>query len=141
MKAHHETTLTHPLITAEHLRRKAFIYIRQSSLEQVEKNTGSQAFQRNQIELAQAYGWPLDLIEFIDDDLGKSGSSADDRSGWQRMLDQIAANAVGAVFAVNISRLARQMLAFEELITLASYHGVLLFMDSRIIDPRDANDR
>jgi DNA invertase Pin-like site-specific DNA recombinase len=135
-----DSELTHPLITPDHLRRKALIYIRQSSLEQVEKNTGSQAFQRNQIESAQAYGWRPDLMEVIDDDLGKSGSSAERRTGWQRMLEQIADNAVGAVFAVNVSRLARQMLAFAELITLASYHGVLLFVDNRIIDPRDAND-
>ena len=80
-------SLTHPLITVEHLNRKAIVYIRQSSLDQVEKNTGSQAFQRNQVELARAYGWSEELIEVIDEDLGKSGSSVDRRTGWQRMLD------------------------------------------------------
>lgn len=86
MKTNDQPTLKHPLITPEHLGRKALHYIRQSSAEQVEKNTGSQAFQRNQVELARAYGWPDHLIEVIDEDLGKSGSTVDRRTGWQRML-------------------------------------------------------
>ena len=56
MKPNNAVALTHPLITAEHLKRKALVYLRQSSLEQVEKNTGSQAYQRNQVELARDYG-------------------------------------------------------------------------------------
>jgi DNA invertase Pin-like site-specific DNA recombinase len=127
--------LTHPLITAEHLLRKAVVYIRQSSVEQVEKNTGSQAYQRSQFELAQTYGWPVDRIEVIDEDLGKSGSSVDRRTGWQRMLKEIAANKVGVVFAANVSRLGREMLPLEELRLLASYHGTLLFLDNRFCDP------
>ena len=85
MKPNNAVASTHPLITAEHLKRKALVYLRQSSLEQVEKNTGSQAYQRNQVELARDYGWPEDLIEVIEDDLGKTGSSVDRRSGWQRI--------------------------------------------------------
>jgi DNA invertase Pin-like site-specific DNA recombinase len=140
MKTNQAITLTHPLITPEHLKRKAIVYLRQSSMEQVEKNTGSQAYQRNQVDLAQAYGWPDDLIEVIDDDLGKSGSSVDRRSGWQRMLDQIALNAVGCVFAVNISRLGRQLLPIEELRVMALYHGTLLCLDNRLSDPSNPND-
>ena len=132
--------LTHPLITPEHLRRKALVYLRQSSLEQVEKNTGSQAYQRNQVELARAFGWPDDLIEVIDEDLGKSGSSVDRRTGWQRMLDQIAARSVGIIIAVNISRLSRELLPLEHLRVLALYHGTLLCVDGRIIDPSNPND-
>src|SRR5262245_61218088 len=107
MKSNVKGTFSNPLITPEHLRRKAIVYLRQSTMEQVEKNTGSQAFQRSQIHLARAYGWPDDSIEIIDEDLGKSGSSVDRRTGWQRMLEQIAANAIGVVFAANISRLGR----------------------------------
>ena len=132
--------MTHPLITPEHLRRKAIVYLRQSSLEQVEKNIGSQAFQRSQEDLARLYGWPEDLIEVIDFDLGKSGSTVDRRSGWQKMLKEIAANMVGAVFVANISRLGRQMLPIEELRILASHHGTLLWLDNRFSDPSDPND-
>ncbi len=84
MKTNDAATLTHPLITAEHLRRKAIVYVRQSSMEQVERNTGSQIYQRSQLDLARAYGWADDLVEVIDDDLGKSGSSVDRRTGWHR---------------------------------------------------------
>jgi DNA invertase Pin-like site-specific DNA recombinase len=90
--------------------------------------------------MARAYGWPEDSIEVIDEDLGKSGSSVDRRIGWHSMLDQIAANKVGVVFAANISRLAREMLPLENLRLLASYHGTLLCLDSRISDPRNPND-
>src|SRR5437868_4391611 len=96
--------LTNPLITPGHLARKALIYVRQSTPGQVERNTGSQALQREQVELARAYGWPDDLIEVIDEDLGKSGSATDRRTGWQRMLDRIATHEVGCVFSVNITR-------------------------------------
>ncbi len=137
---HVGSTLTNPLITPEHRRRKAIVYLRQSSVEQVEKNTGSQAFQRNQVELARAYGWPEDLITVIDEDLGKSGSSVDQRTGWQRMLEEIAANRVGAVFAANISRLGREVLALEQLRVLAQYHGTLLCLDNRFSDPCNPND-
>jgi DNA invertase Pin-like site-specific DNA recombinase len=123
MKTNDQPTLTHPLVTHEHLGRKALNYVRQSSAEQVEKNTGSQTFQRNQVELARSYGWPEHLIEIIDEDLGKSGSTVDRRTGWQRMLKEIAANRVGAVFSVNISRLGREMLPVEELRILAAHHG------------------
>ena len=82
MKPQQAASLTHPLITAEHLSRKAIVYLRQSSQEQVQRNTGSQAFQRNQVDIARAYGWSDDRIELIDEDLGKSGSTLDRRTGW-----------------------------------------------------------
>src|SRR5215831_1899090 len=130
--------LTHPLITPDHLRRKAIIYLRQSTPEQVRENTGSTDFQRSQADLARAYGWQD--IEVIEEDLGKSGSSTAGRTGWQDMCQQIADKAVGAVFAANTSRLSRKLIDFETLRILASFHGVLFIMDGRVIDPKDAND-
>jgi DNA invertase Pin-like site-specific DNA recombinase len=126
MKTNDAATLTHPLITAEHLRRKAIVYVRQSSMEQVERNTGSQIYQRSQLDLARAYGWADDLVEVIDDDLGKSGSSVDRRTGWHSMLEQVAANRIAIIFAANISRLGREYMALEKLRLLAQYHGTLL---------------
>jgi len=140
MKSANMTLLTNPLITTQHLTRRALIYIRQSSLDQVERNTGSQAFQRNQADLARAYGWPEELIEVIDEDLGRSGSTVDRRTGWQKMFDQIAAHRVGCVFAVNISRLGRELLPIEQLRTMALYHGTLLCLDNRFSDPNNPND-
>src|SRR5262249_26043701 len=94
----------------------------------------------SQFDLARTYGWPDDSIEIIDDDLGRSGSSVDRRSGWQRMLEQIAANTVGVVFAANISRLWREMLALGHLRVFAAYHGTLLCLDNRFSDPSNPND-
>jgi DNA invertase Pin-like site-specific DNA recombinase len=135
-----KTLLTNPLITPGHLGRKALIYIRQSTLDQVVRNTGSQALQREQTELARAYGWPEDLIEIIDEDLAKSGSVIDRRTGWQSMLDQIATHGVGCVFSVNISRMGRQLLPIEQLRIMALYHKTLLCLDNRFTDPSNAND-
>ena len=135
-----QSFLTHLLITAAHLSRIVIVYVRQSSPEQVEKNTGSQTFQRSQVEMARAYGWSEEQIVVIDEDLGKSGSTLDRRTGWQRMLEAIAANTVGVVFAANVSRLGRQMLPIEELRLLAAYHGTLLCLDGRFSDPSDPND-
>src|SRR5215470_5556029 len=132
--------LTDSLITPDHLRRKALIYLRQSTPEQVRENTGSTDFQRSQRDLAHAYGWPDHLIEMIEDDLGKSGSSTAGRTGWKAMHDQIAAGKVGAVFVANISRLSRQLIDFEIFRGLASYNQTLLIVDGRVIDPKDPND-
>ncbi len=134
------TSKSHPLITPGHRGRKAIIYVRQSSPEQVRENTGSTDFQRSQVDSARAYGWPDHLIELIDEDLGRSGTSTIGRTGWQRILKQIAANEVGAVFSRDISRLARQLGDFEEFRVLASYHGVILITEGRVIDPNDPND-
>ena len=135
-----EITNIHPLITADHLRRKAIIYIRQSTMEQVRHNTGSTDFQRTQIEIAREYGWPDHLIQVIDQDLGRSGSSTVTRTGWQLMLDQIDAKKVGAVFATNISRLSRQTLDFETFRVLCALRKVILISDGHVIDPADPND-
>jgi DNA invertase Pin-like site-specific DNA recombinase len=109
-------------------------------MEQVRHNTGSTDFQRSQVELARQHGWPDHLIQIVNEDLGRSASSIVGHSGWKSMLDDIAANLVGAVFAANISRLSRQLLDFETFRVLAAYHNVLLVTDKRVIDPADSND-
>ena len=76
MKNNELTNQTHPMITHDHLRRLAVIYIRQSTEDQVRENTGSTQYQRNLAAVAQAYGWQDSQIEVIDEDLGKSGSQA-----------------------------------------------------------------
>jgi DNA invertase Pin-like site-specific DNA recombinase len=125
--------LRHPLITAEQLKRTAIVYDPQST----DKNAGSRALHQNQIGLAQAYGWPEHLIEILHEDMGKSGASVDDRTGWQRMLADVASNVVGIEFATSISRLTRQASAYEQLLSLAADHGTLLCIGNRIIDPSD----
>jgi DNA invertase Pin-like site-specific DNA recombinase len=127
-------------ITPTHLKREAWVYCRQSTETQKRENEGSALVQRNQVEIASAFGWPHKLIKVIDQDLGKSGSATELRYGWKEMLEAVARNQIGAIFVVDLSRLSRQMLDFEKLRILASYHGVLFVVDGRIVDPKDPND-
>jgi DNA invertase Pin-like site-specific DNA recombinase len=127
------TKQSHPLITPEHLRRLAVIYIRQATKE----NTGTN-HQRNLATVARDYGWPDCQIEMVED-LGKSGSSAEQWTGWQRLLGLIEENLVGAVFVTDISRLSRQVLgiAFRR---LAAAHNALLYTERRLVDPAVCDD-
>jgi len=132
--------VTHPLITPDHLRRKAVIYIRQSTEEQVRENSGSTEFQRSLALVARSYGWPDALIETIDEDLGKSGSSTEGRPGWQRLQIMIAGKQVGAVFVANITRLSRQLIDYELFRIIAAANNTLIITDGRVVDPTDSND-
>lgn len=134
------TPETHSLITREHLRRKAVVYIRQSSEEQVRENTGSTQFQRSLMAVAQKYGWPESQIEIIDEDLGRSGSSSEARTGWQRLQGMVASREIGIVIVATISRLSRQVLDFEVFRLLAATNNTLLHAEGRLVDPADSND-
>jgi len=136
-----ELTLeTHPLVTSDHLRRKAVTYIRQSSEEQVRENTGSADFQRGLKSVAQRYGWPESQIEIIDEDLGRSGSSSEGRAGWQRLQTMMSAGEIGIVIVANVARLSRQLLDFELFRIAAAATNTLLYADGRFVDPADPND-
>jgi DNA invertase Pin-like site-specific DNA recombinase len=132
--------ISHPLITRKRLALRAVIYIRQSSPAQVRENWGSTEVQREQVELARAYGWPAEAIEVIEEDLGKSGRSTRGRSGWDRMLHLIVGGCVGAVFAYDVKRISREVRDFSELLVLCRYHGVALVLDSRPVDPNNPGD-
>jgi DNA invertase Pin-like site-specific DNA recombinase len=134
------TNRTHPAITPQHLRRLAVVYVRQSSERQVRENTGSAAFQRSLAAVARSYGWPDSQIQIIEDDLGKSGSSTEGRTGWKRLQQMIEAEEVGAVFGANISRLSRRVIDFEIFRLRAACHNTLLYIDGRFMNPTDSND-
>ena len=132
--------ITHPLITHDHLRRLAVIYIRQSTEEQVRNNVGSTEFQRGLADVARSFGWQDSQIQIIDEDLGRSGSTSERRTGWQRLQTMIAAKQVGAVFVAMISRLSRQVLDFELFRMLAALHNTLLYTDGHLVNLADSND-
>jgi DNA invertase Pin-like site-specific DNA recombinase len=134
------TNQTHALITPDHLRRRAVIYVRQSTEKQVRENTGSTDFQRSLAEVARSYGWPDSQIEIIDEDLGITGSSSEWRIAWQRLQEMIEAKQVGAVFVATISRMARQVLDFELFRLRSALHNTLLYTDGRFINPADSLD-
>jgi len=81
------------------------------------------------------YGWPDHLIVMIDEDMGKPSCSVEHRRGYQRMLDQIIAGGVGAIFAASVCRLSRCVIEYERLRILASNQGTLLCIGNHVIDP------
>jgi DNA invertase Pin-like site-specific DNA recombinase len=94
-------------VTAEHRRRLAYLYVRQSSLQQVQDHRESTARQYDLQRRAQALGWSADQIVVIDEDLGLSGASAAERSGFQRLVAEVGLGRVGLVMGLEVSRLAR----------------------------------
>ncbi len=132
-----------PKVTSWHLAGKAAIYVRQSTLEQVEHNVGSRAVQESLYDLALEYGWAADRIHVLRDDLGKSATSIGKRSDFQRLLDMIRAGDVRAVFAQNMSRLSRNALDGLRLFEALRRAKALLYYDGRFVDMgnESANDR
>jgi DNA invertase Pin-like site-specific DNA recombinase len=94
-------------VTASHLRRPAVIYVRQSPLAQVGRNTESAMRQYDLVARAQALGWPRSAVTVIDEDLGVSGASAAGRSGFAQLAAQVGLGQVGIVLSLECSRLAR----------------------------------
>jgi DNA invertase Pin-like site-specific DNA recombinase len=132
---------TSPLITADHLRRLGVVYIRRGSEMQVREHTGSAQFQRSLAAVARSYGWRDSQIKIIEDDLGKSGSSTEGRTGWQRLQQMIEADEVGAVFVATTSRLSRRVMEFELFRLRAALHNTLLYADGQFVDLAGASDR
>ena len=102
-----------PQIRVEHLRKRAAVYARQSTPEQVRENTGSTADQRALVEMAQQWWDPSQVKLF--EDLGLSGTSTANRPSYLDMLEGIRAGELGAVFAQDVSRLTRVPRDGEEL--------------------------
>jgi DNA invertase Pin-like site-specific DNA recombinase len=94
-------------VTASHLRRPAVIYVRQSTLAQLERNTESTMRQYDLATRAQALGWPRSAVTVIDEDLGISGASAAGRSGFAQLAARVGLGQVGIVLSLECSRLAR----------------------------------
>lgn len=94
-------------IGADHLRRDAFLYVRQSSLRQVFENTESTKRQYALRDRAVALGWPIERIHVIDSDLGMSGAQATGRDGFQHLVTEVAMGHAGIVLGLEVSRLAR----------------------------------
>ena len=128
-------------ICDRHLERKAYVYIRQSSLRQVEENLESQDMQYQLVHRARAFGWVEPQIEVIDDDLGKSGSSSHERVGFQNLVAAVGLRQVGIVLVTDVSRLARNCADWYQLLDLASLCDTLISDASGVYDPQRYNDR
>jgi len=125
-------------ITAEHLARGAFVYVRQSTADQVHNNHESRRRQYGLADRARALGWGV--VEVIDDDLGRSGSGVS-RPGFEKLLAAICQGRVGAVVSIEASRLARNGRDWHTLLEFCGLVGTLIVDEDGVYDPRHPNDR
>jgi DNA invertase Pin-like site-specific DNA recombinase len=128
-------------ITPEHLDRTALIYLRQSTLMQVREHGESTARQYGLAGEAARLGWPAGRIEVIDCDLGLSGRTATHREGFRELLGRVCAGEAGAVFGLEISRLARSNADLSRLLEIARITGTLVIDADGVYDLADINDR
>jgi DNA invertase Pin-like site-specific DNA recombinase len=124
-----------------HLNRKAIVYIRQSSPQQVAEHKESAARQYALADLAVALGWPRDRVEVVDQDQGRSGQSAVGRPGFQYILAELGLDHVGIVLGLDASRLARSDPDWAPLVRLCGVFRALLCDYDGLYDPTDFNDR
>lgn len=134
-------TMSHAKIQVTHQQRQAVIYVRQSSLHQVEQNRESQRRQYQLVERAQTLGWPAARCLVIDDDLGVSAAHSANRPGYQRLVSMVALREVGLVLGLEVSRLARNNLDWYQLLELAAAFDVLIADEDGVYDPSEFNDR
>ncbi|WP_292549815.1 recombinase family protein [Mesorhizobium sp.] len=95
-------------VDADHLRRDAFLYVRQSSLRQVFENTESTKRQYALRDRAVALGWPIERVHVIDSDLGLSGAQSQDRDGFQHLVTEVAMGYAGIVLGLEVSPSTQQ---------------------------------
>jgi DNA invertase Pin-like site-specific DNA recombinase len=124
-----------------HTDRLAVVYIRQSTPQQVLDHQESTRLQYGLTCNAQALGWPAERILLIDDDLGKSGSSAEGRAGFQRLVTEVSLDHVGIILGIEIARVARSNRDWHQLLELCALFGTLIGDLDGIYDPGQYNDR
>jgi DNA invertase Pin-like site-specific DNA recombinase len=127
-------------VTAEHLRRLAYLYVRQSTLHQVHEHRESTARQYDLKRRAQVLGWRSDEIVVIDEDLGLSGATAE-RNGFQRLVADVGLGRVGVVMGLEVSRLARNSTDWHRLLEICALANTLILDEDGIYDPSHFNDR
>jgi DNA invertase Pin-like site-specific DNA recombinase len=131
----------HQKVKATHLRRNAYLYVRQSTLRQVLENTESTQRQYALRQQAVALGWPLERVIVIDTDLGQSGASAADREGFQRLVTEVGLGRAGIVLGLEVSRLARNSMDWHRLLEISALAETLILDEDGVYDPGHFNDR
>ena len=132
---------TNSKISAKHLKRTAYLYVRQSTVRQVFENTESTKRQYELKQRAIALGWPAERIDVIDTDLGQSASTAVDRQGFQKLVAEVGLGWGGIVMGLEVSRLARNSMDWHRLIEICALTHTLILDEDGIYDPTDFNDR
>ncbi len=131
----------HQKVTASHLKRNAYLYVRQSTMRQVVENTESTKRQYALQQRAIALGWPPQSVIVIDSDLGQSGASSVDREGFQKLVAEVGMGHAGIVLGLEVSRLARNSTDWHRLLEICALSDTLILDEDGIYDPSDFNDR
>jgi len=133
--------IAHEKVNAGHLKRNAYLYIRQSTLRQVLENTESTIRQYDLRQRAVALGWPVEQIKVIDTDLGQSAATAADREGFQKLVTEVSLEKAGIVLGLEVSRLARNSTDWHRLLEICALTDTLILDEDGLYDPRHFNDR
>lgn len=128
-------------ILPTHLQRQAIVYLRQSTPQQVETNRESTERQYALAQRARDLGWDTSQIQVFDGDLGKSGQSAIGRMDFHRLMAAVGLGEVGAVFALEASRLSRSQADWHKLLDICALTDTLVVDHDGIYNPNDFNDR
>jgi DNA invertase Pin-like site-specific DNA recombinase len=131
----------HDKVTASHLARSAYLYVRQSTLRQVVENTTSTERQYGLRQRAVALGWHPEQIVVIDDDLGRSGATSAGREGFQRLVGEVGTGRAGVVLGLEVSRLARNNADWQRLLEICALSDTLICDEDGLYDPAAFNDR
>jgi DNA invertase Pin-like site-specific DNA recombinase len=128
-------------ITARHLARNAYLYVRQSTVRQVFEHAESTKRQYALRQRAVALGWPAERVIVIDQDLGHSGASTIDREGFQRLVAEVGLGHAGIVLGLEVSRLARNSADWHRLLEICALADTLILDEDGLYDPAHFNDR
>ena len=128
-------------VQPHHRQRLAAVYVRQSTLQQVERHQESTRLQYALVERAIALGWSREQVLLIDDDLGRSGASAEGRPGFQRLVAEVGLDHIGIVLGLEISRLARSSRDWYQLLEVCAVFSTLIADADGVYDPQTYNDR
>lgn len=128
-------------VSASHLARTAYLYVRQSTLRQVMENTESTQRQYALRQRAVALGWPTEAIVTIDTDQGQSGASSADREGFQHLVAEVGLGRAGIVLGLEVSRLARNSADWHRLLEICALSDTLICDEDGLYNPSDFNDR
>ena len=124
-----------------HLNRSAIVYVRQSDPHQVLEHPESTELQYALVDRAMQLGWTAERVEVIDEDQGRSGTTAEGRLGFQRLLAEVGLNHVGIILGTEMSRIARSNKDWHQLLELCAIFRTLIADQDGLYDPTDHNDR
>src|SRR6202162_3613873 len=128
-------------ISRRHRERLAIVYIRQSTVQQVERHQESTRLQYALVDRAFHLGWARETSVVLDDDLGRSGATIEGRLGFQRLVAEVGLGPVGLVLGIEMSRLSRSCRDWHQLLEICALFDTLIADVDGVYDPANYNDR